>query len=134
VTQPEAVETSPFAPNASGTASEPGASGRSTLYPQAYLWYLFLSSLDVIFTWLILQAGGYEVNVLAQWVLSRHGVRGMILLKFVLLTFVILVCEMVGRRKYATGQKLARWAVVITAFPVAVGACYLLDIALTPVE
>ena len=105
-----------------------------TLYPQPYLWYVFLSSMDVVFTWLILQAGGREVNAIADWILRSHDVRGIILLKFILLAFVVVVCEIVGRHNHATGLKLARWAVAISAFPVLVGAFHLLQLVLSTAE
>jgi hypothetical protein len=123
------------APTASpaDTRSRPRWSG-GTLYPQPYLWYVFLSSMDVVFTWLILQAGGREVNAIADWILRSHDVRGIILLKFILLAFVVVVCEIVGRHNHATGLKLARWAVAISAFPVLVGAFHLLELALSTAE
>jgi len=105
-----------------------------TLYPQPYLWYVFLSSMDVVFTWLILQSGGREVNAIADWILQTHDVRGIILLKFILLTFVVVVCEIVGRHNHATGLKLARWAVAISAFPVLVGAFHLVQLVLLATE
>jgi len=109
-------------------AGAPADARRGVLYPQPYLWYVFLSAMDVVFTTLILAAGGRELNAVAEWVLHRYGVRGMIVLKFIMLTVVVLVCEFVGRHNHATGLKLSRWAVAASAFPVLVGASCLFEL------
>jgi len=65
----------------SGDASSTDASDDGLLglppvrYPNAYVWYVFLSTMDILFTWMILTAGGREVNPVAQWFLdvSRIG-------------------------------------------------------------
>ncbi len=103
---------------------------RAALYPDLYTWYVFVSSIDILFTWLILTAGGHEVNALAAWVVRTHNVPGLVVFKFGTVVFVVLVCETIGRRKYQAGVKLARWAVVISGFPVVVGAAHLLRVAL----
>ncbi len=106
---------------------------RPALYPALYTWYVFVSALDILFTWRILRADGVEVNVLANWVIDQHDIRGLAVFKFLTVVVVILICEVVGRRQYETGAKLARWAVVLSAFPVVVGAAQLLRIAMDAV-
>lgn len=103
---------------------------RPTLYPAHYTWYVFLSALDLTFTWLIIAAGGREENALANWIITRHHLPGLVVYKFALVVGVVLICEIVGRRRHQTGVKLARWAVLLTAFPVVVGAVHMLRIAL----
>ena len=103
---------------------------RPTLYPDLYTWYVFASALDVLFTWRILQAGGTEVNVVADWIIARHDVPGLALFKFISVVLVVLICELIGRRRFDTGAKLARWAVALSAFPVVIGAAHLLRIAM----
>jgi hypothetical protein len=103
---------------------------RPALYPDLYTWYVFASALDILFTWCILRAGGMEVNTVADWIINRHDVHGLVMFKFLAVALVVLICEVVGRRRYETGAKLARWAVVLSAFPVVVGAAYLLRIAM----
>lgn len=92
---------------------------RAMLYPDIYVWYIFFASLDIMLTWVVLHFGGSEVNPLADWVLQRGGLRGMVAFKFGLVLFVIAICEIVGQRNSRAGRRLAQWAVVITAFPVA---------------
>lgn len=87
------------------------------LYPAEYVWFVLVSALDVMLTWVILVLGGREVNAVADSVLTRWGLRGLVAFKFALVLLVILVCEAVGRRKPETGRKLARAAVAITCVP-----------------
>ena len=100
------------------------------LYPLEYGWYVFLSSLDLLFTWMILRVGGREVNAIADWIIRNHDLRGLVLYKFALVIIVVLVCEIVGRHRPVTGLKLARWAIVLSAFPTVVGGVHLLRAAL----
>lgn len=99
-------------------------------YPDLYTWYVFVSSVDILFTWLILAAGGTEVNAVAAWIISRHKLPGLVVFKFLTVVLVVLICEVVGRHRHEVGAKLARWAVVISTFPIVVGAFHLLPIAL----
>ncbi len=122
-------------PSADPFSRPPGpAAGRSLLrqaarYPELYTWYVFVSSLDILFTWLILQHGGRELNQLADWIIDRHDVPGLTVFKFATVVLVVLICETVGRFRHETGAKLARWAVAISAFPAVVGAVHLVRIA-----
>ena len=99
---------------------------RTVLYPDLYTWFVFLSSLDLLLTWLILHAGGREVNAIADWVIRQFNVRGLIVFKFLVVMLVLCICEVVGRTRGHLGVKLARWAVVLTSFPVIVGAFHVL--------
>lgn len=120
--------------------------GPRALYPNAYAWFVLLSSLDVLLTYLILHPlfsspqvygagagavntpeqsiryieGGQEVNALADWVIREHDVPGMVIYKFSLVALIIVVCEVVGRRRGGTGRRLAEWSVAITSIPVVV--------------
>jgi len=114
--------------NISNQEPERGRSWRDALlYPYAYLLYILLSSLDIIFTWTILRAGGRELNVIADWVIRNYDRVGVVVYKFALLVIVVLICETVGRRNPTMGQRLAYWAVALTAFPVVVGLVHLLS-------
>jgi hypothetical protein len=101
--------------------------GRTTLYPRVYLCFVFLAALDVIITLAILHLGGHELNALADWVIQRYDVPGVVVYKFGLVVVVVLLCEIIGRRRPRRGQLLARWAVVISAFPVVIGTLHLLN-------
>lgn len=105
-------------------------SGPGVRYPNAYVWFVFLAALDVILTCLILhpvlfprdlhmtESRGAEVNVVADWILERFDLPGMVAFKFLLVVVVILLCEIIGRYSDRTARRLAEWAVAITAIPV----------------
>jgi hypothetical protein len=116
---------------ATGAPSPPRSRG-SVRYPNAYVWFIFVATLDIVLTYLILhpvlfardlnmtESRGVEANTLANWFLQRWDVPGMVAFKFLLVVLVIVLCEVIGRRKSETGRRLAEWAVAITAIPVIV--------------
>lgn len=79
-----------------------------------------------MFTSMILHADGSELNSIADWVIRNYNLQGMVAYKFVLVAFVVIICEVVGRVTPETGRKLARWAVMLNAFPVIVGGIHLM--------
>ena len=87
-------------------------------YPNAYVWFVFLSALDILLSWLILSLNGVELNPLADAVVSHVGLPGMVGFKFGLVVLVVVMAEVIGRRRDRVGRKLAEWAVAITAIPV----------------
>lgn len=131
-----ASEPSGFAPPAAEAATDPNAPpDRAVLFPNCYVWCLFLGALDVMLTYLILhpaafETRGMEVNLIASWVIDRFGVSGMVALKFFSVIVVVLICEFVGRRRYETARRLAEWAVAINSIPVIIAfTLMLVDIA-----
>jgi hypothetical protein len=125
-TSPRESQVDSLAPS---LAASRAALRRPALYPQLYLAYVFASSLDVLFTWLIIWAGGREENWLADWIIRQHDLYGLVVFKFLVVMLVVGICEFVGRRRFQTGATLARWAVVLSTFPVVVGATHLLRLA-----
>lgn len=106
---------------------------RRVLFPDVYAWFVLLASLDVMLTWLILRLGGSELNAVADWIIRRYDVPGVVVYKFILVLTVVFICEIVGRRSYAQAARLSRWAVVLTAFPVVVASVHLVRAALAAV-
>ena len=104
----------------------------SVRYPNAYVWFVFLAALDIMLTYLILhpvlfardatmtESRGTEANALARWFIERWDVAGMVAFKFVLVVVVVVLCEVIGRHRDATGRRLAEWAVALTVIPVLV--------------
>ena len=88
------------------------------LFPNLYLWLVFFASLDIVLTRVILFFSGVEINPVASMVIETFGVPGMSVFKFAVVSFVIIVCEIVGRTRVVTAKRLAVFAVVITGFPV----------------
>src|SRR5437016_4766895 len=94
---------------------------RGMLYENTYVWFIFLSCLDIFLTWCVLYRGvGIEANALAAWVIAHFGRVGMVLFKLAMVIVVILVCEAVGRRNQAAGHKLAKAAVGLTGVPLVI--------------
>lgn len=92
---------------------------RLALYPDHYAWYILASSLDIMLTYLIIWGlGGREVNAIAQKFIDALGHWGLILLKFSTVLLVIAICEVIGRRKFVLGRRLAVAAICISALPV----------------
>jgi hypothetical protein len=96
------------------------------LYPNLYTWLLFVSALDVMLTWVVLYYGGREANAIADAVIQHLGLPGIVLFKFALVLLVIIICEIVGRRRPRTGQKLAAAGIIITTVPVLISFALLL--------
>lgn len=117
-------------PASAGSSSAAIAWRAPVLYPSLYALYVLVSAADLVFTWLILNEGGREVNFIADWVLAQWNIRGLVAFKFLTVVVVLLICEGVGRRRQDLGAQLARWAVVISAFPVVVGGIHVVRIAM----
>jgi len=88
-------------------------------YQSGYAWLLLLSAADVIFTWHILRRGGMELNPVARLVIDAWELPGAIAFKFALVLFVIVSCEIVGRKRDRWGRGLILTAIGIATIPVA---------------
>jgi len=97
---------------------EPGFFRRHVLFPAHYTWFVFFASLDVMCTWIVVHFEGFEANPVAAWVIRRFDLPGAVALKFGAVVLVIAICEIVGRRRAATGRKLAEWSVAVSVIPV----------------
>jgi hypothetical protein len=93
----------------------------SMRYEGAYVWFVFISSLDLMLTWVFLHMRGRELNPIADLVIRSAGLHGLIVFKFSLVVLVILMCETIGKRRENVGRFIARFAVGITAVPVVAG-------------
>ena len=95
-------------------------------YQTPYVWFIFVSSLDIMLTWVIvLNRDGEEVNPVAKLVIDSWGLPGAIGFKFALTLFVIIACEVIGRKRDLTGRALITFAIVLSSSPV-VWSIYLL--------
>ena len=88
------------------------------LYETQYVWFIFVSSMDLMMTWIILYLGGWEANPVARHVLDAFGMNGMVVFKMSLVVLVIVLCEWVGRKSHIAGKRLAIAGVVVTCIPV----------------
>ncbi|MFN7020131.1 MAG: DUF5658 family protein [Phycisphaerales bacterium] len=92
------------------------------LFPQHYAWFVLAGSLDIMVTHAILHHfGGEEVNRIADALIQRFGVVGMVGLKYASTILVVGICEYVGRRNIRLGRRLAVIAIGLSTLPVGVG-------------
>ncbi len=91
---------------------------RPVLYPWLSLAFVFVSALDLLLTWVILHNGGVEVNWVANAVIQQAGRWGLAVFKFLLVAFIVVMCDFVGRRRWETGRRLTQAGIVVTAIPV----------------
>jgi hypothetical protein len=94
-------------------------------YPNHYTWLVLLSALDIWITWIVLHRGGHEANALAAVVLHHFGRGGFVAFKFLIIAFVVTLCEIVGKRNDRAGRQLATCAVAITIVPLVLGVVQL---------
>ena len=85
--------------------------------PNYYTWLVFVSAMDIMMTWTILHLGGSEANPVADAVILRWGLGGMIAFKFAIVVFFVVMCEWVARKRRETGRVLASCGIMISAFP-----------------
>ena len=113
-------------------AASTSSIGTPVLYQNHYVWFVFVSALDIMLTWVVLFHEGYEANLIADHIIRRYGLAGLVLYKFALVTFVVCLCEFIGRRSHGAGQRLARWAIAITCIPVIMALAQLLIHTIRP--
>lgn len=88
-------------------------------YPGEYVWLVFVSTLDLILTMLVLFVWeGFEANPIAAGVMMTFGYQWAIVFKYAIVVLVVIFCEVIGRRDNKSGITLARGAVIISAIPV----------------
>jgi hypothetical protein len=102
---------------------------RVASYPSEYVWFVFVSTLDIVFTAIVLHSGGKEVNPLANSVLMTWGLPGLVIFKFTLVLVVIGCCELLARQRDPVGRFVARFAVGISAVPIVIASAQLLRAA-----
>ena len=72
-------------------------------------WFILVNALDVFMTYILLNLDGFrESNEVANFVLQKFGMRGMIYFKFVMVAVVTVIAQIVARKKLW----LARWLLI----------------------
>lgn len=102
------------------------------LYPDRYVWYVFVSALDIMLTvFVLVHLGMTEANTFAQWSIDHFGTWGLIGLKFLSVMVVIIICEFVGRRDLKRGKRLATIAIGLSLIPISAAILQIGYIAVT---
>ena len=74
-----------------------------SLYP----WVFVVAALDVMMTCAVLEAGGVEMNPIADYVLQRAGSFGLLLQKLACLLVVLAAIELLSMRRARLARMLA---------------------------
>lgn len=109
-----------------GSRSEPGGLPQTVgwlslpemRFQNQYVWFVFFSALDIMLTWAILSRGGREVNPVADVIIQVWGLNGAILFKFSITALVVIVCEVVARKRHGMAFALSITAVIVSSIPV----------------
>lgn len=107
------------------------------LYPNHYAWFVLLSSLDIMLTHTILNKFGKEfnpreLNTFADWVIKNAGLWGAIGLKTFSIVTVVVIIEVIGRRRPPWGRTMANCVVAMAMVPVFVALVQLAAVAFLP--
>ena len=118
-------------------SSEHAARGASpwrvpVCHPNLYMWLVFVSALDVIMTRVILFFGGTEINPIADFIIANWGRLGMSIFKFIIVAFVIIVCEFISRRNMIASRRLAVTSIAISTVPVCWSCFIMASIIIDP--
>ncbi len=99
---------------------------KHVVFPNGYVWFVFLSALDIMLTRVILRLGGSEANGIAHKIVRNYGIVGLVAYKFLLVTLVILICEYIGRRKKEAARILLSIGIMCTCLPVLIAFALLM--------
>jgi uncharacterized membrane protein len=89
------------------------------IHANLIVWFTFLATLDVMFTTLALHMGGSEMNAVAEWVIARWDLAGMVVFKFSVVVWIVCAVHLIARLNDRAAQQLAEWAVALSCVPVA---------------
>ncbi|MCX5691842.1 MAG: DUF5658 family protein [Planctomycetota bacterium] len=111
---------------------------RPVLYPNHYCWLVLLSALDIMLTHTILfkfkgtEYYAAELNTFADWVIGKFGLWGAIGLKCASIVPVIIIIEIIGRRRPEQGRLFAACILAMSMVPVIVALVQLAAVAFRP--
>lgn len=78
--------------------------------------YVLVSALDVFMTYLLLRRPDFtEGNPIALYFLRHWGVKGMVYFKFVMVAVVVLIAQVIARKKVETARQLLNLAALVVA-------------------
>ena len=82
--------------------------GGHALLGNESLLLVVLSICDLLMTYVLLRKGGhfYEANPIARWIFERWNIAGMTAFKFGLVAFIVILCEIIERRRPRVGRAI----------------------------
>ncbi|MDR3709305.1 MAG: DUF5658 family protein [Capsulimonadaceae bacterium] len=86
---------------------------RDVTLAQEYLGFMLLNLFDLFLTGFIFKNYGQEANGVALFVLHHFGLRGFALFKFIMVAFIILICEVISLQNVSRARQLILGASVL---------------------
>ena len=87
--------------------------------------FILANALDAIMTRLLLNFPQFrESNMIADWILSMYGMKGMIAFKFIIVTVVVVIAQIIAPKKLHVARYLLIGGTLFV-FGVVVYSCYL---------
>jgi hypothetical protein len=86
---------------------------RDVVLAQEYLGFLLLNLFDLMMTGYIFRHSGQEANGLALWVLHHFGLMGFAIFKFLMVVFIILICEAISFHSVTRAKQVITGACVL---------------------
>lgn len=93
---------------------------------QETLLYVFVSSLDLFMTYIMLNQGFMEANPVARYFIAGWGAKGMVYFKFSMVAFVCVLAQIIARYR----PRAARWLLLGATLVVAIVVVYSLRLLL----
>ena len=82
-------------------------------------WFILVNALDVFMTFILLQLEDFrEANFIANYVLTRWGIRGMVYFKFIIVAFITVVAQIAAIKNIKIGRRLLNFGTLVTGFVV----------------
>ena len=111
--------------NANEEKPRKGLLGRHLPLETESCFFILANALDAIMTRLLLNFPQFrESNVIADYILDRFGMPGMIAFKFIIVTVVVLIAQIIAPRKLHVARYLLIGGTIIV-FGVVIYSCYL---------
>lgn len=78
-------------------------------------WFILVNALDVFMTFILLNLEGFvEANAIANYVLSRWGIRGLVYFKFAVVAFITVVAQVAATKRLSLGRWLLNFGTLLT--------------------
>lgn len=104
---------------------KPGLLNRHLPLETETCFFILANALDAIMTRVLLNFEQFrESNAIADYVLDRFGMSGMIAFKFIIVTMVVLIAQLIAPRKMHVARYLLIGGTILVSL-VVVYSCYL---------
>ena len=79
-------------------------------------WFILVSAFDFWLTYYLLTTGGFgESNPIARFFIYGWGIKGMLYFKFAMVTFIVLIAQVIATQKPDTARRILSFATIAVA-------------------